>query len=432
MSRLKTEASTESGFESICNIVLEDDKVFEFGNGLWKGKKEPFVKVNVLRNTNFNNDGTLSFDDVAELDVELKQFSNRRLIKEDIILERSGGGPEQPVGRVVFFDKEKGDYSFSNFTTRIRVKDTSKIKPKYLMYYLLYFYQRGGTYDLQQRTTGIRNLNFSDYKKIGIPLLEISEQQNISAVLSKIQQAIEQQDKIIYITKELKKSLMNKLFTEGLHGEKQKETEIGLIPKSWETIEVDSLGQIVTGTTPPTKNKKYYEGGGFQFISPVDLGETKYVYKTEKEISLEGLEVSRVLPKDSVLVVCIGSTTGKVGLTFKEKSTTNQQINTIICKKEFNPQFVYYLLNFKRDYIRSLSTPSPVPILSKGKFQRASIPITKDKQEQDKITVILSANDEKIEEAETRKQTLQALFKTMLNQLMTGRVRVKNLDIEVN
>jgi len=421
--------TTENGFGDIDNIALEDDKIFEFGNGLWKGKKGPFVKVNVLRNTNFNNDGTLSFDDVAELDVELKQFSNRRLIKEDIILERSGGGPEQPVGRVVFFDKEKGNYSFSNFTTRIRVKDNNKIKPRYLLYYLLYFYQSGGTYDLQQRTTGIRNLNFSDYKKISIPLLEIPEQLKISLVLSKIQQAIEQQDKIIQITKELKKSLMNRLFTEGLHGEERKETEIGLIPKSWETIEVDNLGEIVTGTTPPTKNKKYYEGGGFQFISPVDLGETKYAYKTEKEISSEGLGVSRALPKDAVLVVCIGSTTGKVGLTFKEKSTTNQQINTIICRKGFNPHFVYYLLNFKSDYIRSLSTPSPVPILSKGKFLKAIIPITKDKQEQDEIAEILSAIDAKIEKAESRKQTLQALFRTMLNQLMTGRVRVKDLEI---
>jgi len=225
---------------------------------------------------------------------------------------------------------------------------------------------------------------------------------------------------------------MHKLFTEGLHDEEQKETEIGLIPKSWEVVEVDSLGEIVTGTTPPTKNKSYYEGGGFQFISPVDLGDTKYVYKTEKEISLEGLKVSRILPKDAVLVVCIGSTTGKVGLTFKDKSTTNQQINTIICNEEFNPHFIYYLLDFKSDYIRSLSTPSPVPILSKGKFQRAMIPMIKNKREQDKIAEILSAIDEKIEKAKYHKQTLQSLFKTMLNQLMTGRVRVKNLDIVVN
>jgi len=315
------------------------------------------------------------------------------------------------------------DFSFSlgaDGTKLIQPKDF--LNPKYFYYYLCSLIIESKGYN--------RHYKYLKEKFIAFP--EKPEQQKIAFVLSKIQQAIEQQDRIIETTRELKKSLMNKLFTEGLHGEEQKETEIGLIPKRWDVIEVDNLGEIITGTTPPTNNKKYYTGGGFQFISPVDLGDTKYVYKTKKEISLEGLRVSRVLPKDAVLIVCIGSTTGKVGLTFKDKSTTNQQINTVICKDEFNPHFIYYLLNFECNYIRSLSTPSPVPILSKGKFQRAKIPIVKNKQEQDKIAEILSAIDEKIEKAEYRKQTLQALFRTMLNQLIMGKVRVKDFDFEVN
>lgn len=79
-----------------------DNEYIVFSNGLWKGKKEPFISVRVLRNTNFNNDGTLKLNDIAELDVEEKQFQTRQLIRGDIILERSGGGPTQPVGRVVF------------------------------------------------------------------------------------------------------------------------------------------------------------------------------------------------------------------------------------------------------------------------------------------------------------------------------------------
>jgi len=327
-----------------------------------------------------------------------------------------------------------GDVNISPFQCAIgrglaAIRADRKSLPYFLFYYLQYAKKR-----IEEKGTGstFKAINKSVLQHLKIILPEISEQQKITFVLLKIQQAIEYQEKLIKITIELKKSLMHKLFTEGLHDEEQKETEIGLIPKSWEIVEVDSLGEIVTGTTPPTKNKRYYEGGGFQFISPVDLGDTKYVHKTEKEISLEGLKVSRVLPKDAVLVVCIGSTTGKVGLTFKDKSTTNQQINTVICNEEFNPHFIYYLLDFKSDYIRSLSTPSPVPILSKGKFQRAMIPMIKNKREQDKIAEILSAIDEKIEKAKYHKQTLQSLFKTMLNQLMTGTVRVKNLDIEVN
>ncbi|MDY6868454.1 MAG: hypothetical protein SVT56_11235 [Chloroflexota bacterium] len=94
-------------------------------NGLWKGKKPPFRKARVIRNTNFNNDGTLDLSDVAELKVQDNQFSSRRLQQGDIILERSGGGPSQPVGRVVLFDLDDDDFSFSNFTTRLRLESNN-------------------------------------------------------------------------------------------------------------------------------------------------------------------------------------------------------------------------------------------------------------------------------------------------------------------
>ncbi len=143
------------------------------------------LRVRVLRNTNFNNDGTLCFKDVAELDVEQRHFKDREIVKDDIILERSGGGPTQPVGRVVFFEKEdQFKYSFSNFTTRIRVIDKKRIFPKYLFYFLLDFYLTGKTNDIQNRTTGIRNLDFSKYKQILIPLPLFPSSGKIAAVLS--------------------------------------------------------------------------------------------------------------------------------------------------------------------------------------------------------------------------------------------------------
>ena len=99
----------------------------EFRNGLWKGKKPPYVHVGVIRNTNFRADGSLDDSDIAYLDVEQKQFEKRSLQYGDLILEKSGGGPKQPVGRVVLFDKEDALYSFSNFTSVIRVLDSSHL-----------------------------------------------------------------------------------------------------------------------------------------------------------------------------------------------------------------------------------------------------------------------------------------------------------------
>ena len=108
------------------------DEVCLFLNGLWKGEIPPLVNVGVIRNTNFTKDGRLDDEEIAYLDVEEKKFVKRRLQYGDIILEKSGGGPKQPVGRVVLFDKKEGNFSFSNFTSAIRVLNASEIDFKFV------------------------------------------------------------------------------------------------------------------------------------------------------------------------------------------------------------------------------------------------------------------------------------------------------------
>jgi type I restriction enzyme S subunit len=155
----------------------------QFINGLWKGKVEPFIPVGVIRNTNFTKDGRLDDSDIAYLDVEAKQYSKRRLKYGDIILEKSGGGPKQPVGRVVFFDKKEGNFSFSNFTSAIRVKEPNILDSAYLHKYLFWVYLSGRTESMQSHSTGIRNLNSDAYKAINIPIPPLPEQRRIVAIL---------------------------------------------------------------------------------------------------------------------------------------------------------------------------------------------------------------------------------------------------------
>src|SRR5690606_11225476 len=95
------------------------DELCEFRNGLWKSDREPLVRAQVIRNTNFRQDGFIDWSDIAELDVEERQLLTRELEYGDIIIEKSGGGPTQPVGRVVYFNKREKGFSFSNFTSLI-------------------------------------------------------------------------------------------------------------------------------------------------------------------------------------------------------------------------------------------------------------------------------------------------------------------------
>lgn len=162
------------------------DVIADFQDGLWTGEKGEMVSAKVLRNTNFKaNNGRLDFTDIAEIDVEVNKLEIRTLACGDILLEKSGGSPTQPVGRVRLFDvTEDVQYSYSNFCSRIRVFNTD-YDPSYIWVMLNEFYMLGGTVPLQN---GVRllNLKIPEYKKVRIPKPPIDIQKIIANEVLKI------------------------------------------------------------------------------------------------------------------------------------------------------------------------------------------------------------------------------------------------------
>jgi type I restriction enzyme S subunit len=96
----------------------------------------------------------------------------------------------------------------------------------------------------------------TSFYKLKIPVPPLPEQRKIAHVLSTVQKAIKQQDKLIRTTTELKKALMQKLFTEGTRGEPQKETEIGLVPESWEVMRIGDVFKFSSGKSRPKNISK--------------------------------------------------------------------------------------------------------------------------------------------------------------------------------
>jgi len=292
------------------------------------------------------------------------------------------------------------DFSFSlgaDGTKLIQPKDF--LNPKYFYYYLCSLIIESKGYN--------RHYKYLKEKFIAFP--EKPEQQKIAFVLSKIQQAIEQQDRIIETTKELKKSLMNKLFAEGLHGEEQKESEISLIPKTWN---IKRLGEVATLQRGKDLPKYEFKEGNIPVIG--SNGCIGYHNKAIKQ----GPGV-------------ITGRSGSIGkITYIEGSYWPH--NTALYVKDFHdnePLFVYYLLH-RLDF-NKYKTGVSVPTLNRNFIHAALLPVP-PKKEQEEIANILLSIDKKISQAESKKQTLQNLFKTMLNQLMRGKIRVKDFDFEVN
>lgn len=166
------------------------EEVCQFSSGLWKGERPPFVNVGVIRNTNFTKEGTLDDSDIAYLEVEAKKLEKRRLRFGDIILEKSGGGPKQPVGRVALFNKEDGVFSFSNFTAALRVLEPSELDFRFLHKFLHWTYLSGVTEGMQSHSTGIRNLDGDAYKAIKFTFPSPTEQRRIVRLLDEAFDAI--------------------------------------------------------------------------------------------------------------------------------------------------------------------------------------------------------------------------------------------------
>lgn len=139
-------------------------------------------EVNVLRTTNFTNLGVIDFSNVVKRSISEKKVQQKKLLKGDIIIEKSGGSPKQPVGRVVFFNEE-GTYLCNNFTSILRPKK-EKVEPKYLHYLLYASHRFGVTGMFQNKTTGIINLQLPRYvNKLEIPLPPLKTQQHIAQIL---------------------------------------------------------------------------------------------------------------------------------------------------------------------------------------------------------------------------------------------------------
>jgi len=147
--------------------------------GEW-GKEGNDVKV--LRTTNFSNNGSLKLESIIKRSIPKHKIEKKKLCKGDIIIEKSGGSPKQPVGRVVFFDID-GVYLCNNFTAVLRPK-TKKTFPKYLHYLLFASHKFNVTEIFQNKTTGIINLQLSRYiEKLQIPLPPIETQKQIAQIL---------------------------------------------------------------------------------------------------------------------------------------------------------------------------------------------------------------------------------------------------------
>ena len=295
--------------------------------------------------------------------------------------------------------------------------------------YLGYFLSQVDYADHQDRQVKGNTLNQDKINRIPVVLPPKPEQDAMAAVLDTVRSAIATERAAETATRDLKRAAMRDLFARGLRGSPQVETEHGLFPETWERRQIGSLGTVVTGTTPPTKDTENYIGGQIPFLAPGDIEHGALIESSEKRLTARGLSLSRSLPAGSTCFVCIGSTIGKVGITTTDVCATNQQINAIVPSPDFDARFVFHLMTYWSDHVRRQSSPSPVPILSKGAFEQIEVLTSVDLEEQRGIAGTLDVLNRKIAVHRLKALSLDAVFDILLRRLMAGGLRTAQLDL---
>ncbi|CAJ2789259.1 restriction modification system DNA specificity domain-containing protein [Burkholderia pseudomallei] len=264
-----------------------------------------------------------------------------------------------------------------------------------------------------------------------IPIPPRTEQQQIASVLKLLRRSLLQQFAIIETAMELKQTAMHELFTRGLRGAAQKETELCVMPENWEAVRLGQVCALSTGTTPATKDKHYYEGE-IPFIKTADIVNNR-ISTANTFISQQAVDdySLKLFPPGTVLMAMYGQgkTRGQVSL-LEITAATTQNAAAIQPSNVIDSTFLWHYLLSCYERLRGMGSLGHVSHLNLG-YLRDLLVVMPPLAEQKEIAEILNALDRKIDLHHKKRAVLEELFKAMLHKLTTGEIRVDELDLSV-
>ncbi|MGB9854674.1 MAG: restriction endonuclease subunit S [Candidatus Bathyarchaeales archaeon] len=311
-------------------------------------------------------------------------------------------------------------------STMIKIMPDEKLDKKFLYYFLStkFDFLRGTT-----SGTGIPHVSKSVFENLLVTIPPLEEQRGIVGVLGVVDSVIAKTGEVIWKTERLKKGLMQTLLTRGIGHKEYKQTPIGTTPKEWEINKVSDLFEVVTGTTPSTRQSDYWNEGTVNWITPTDLSKLNgkiHIKNSERKITEKALKETNLtlMPKGSIIL----STRAPVGYVavLEEPAAFNQGCKGLIPKKHdgiLSEFYCYYLLN-KKQMLENLSSGSTFKELPKERLQNFNIP-SPSFAEQKRIAELLLTIDKKIDIERSQKTRLEQIKRGLMDLLLTGKIRVK-------
>lgn len=435
---METTARVENCFkETELGLLPEDWELLELRNSIdlesgkrMKGGALKHGEVPSLGGEHITEWGGISWENMKYISEDFyKKLKKGRIRLGDILICKDGAR----TGKLAFTKSLPClKCAVNEHIFIVRSKHPKQLLNQFLFYYL---FSKSGQYQIRRNFHGIiGGIKREDVYTIKTPLPPLMEQRRIAFVFSKIQQALEQQDKILETTKNLKKSLMQKLFTEGIGHTEFKDSEIGEIPENWK---IKEIGDIITSSQYGLSIKGEKQGQ-YPILRMNNLenghivtGDLQYVNLDNDTLIKFKLDKNDILFNRTNSIDLVGKTS--IFDLNLDAVFASYLIRLKVKSGGMHPQFLNFYLNWNESQTRlkGLATRAVGQSnISATRLKTFLVPIP-PYEEQEELVSVISALDKKMQTEEKRKVLFQHLFKTMLQKLMTGEIRVNDLDLGV-
>lgn len=370
-----------------------------------------------IRMTNLPRDGIyLKLDDLKFVDVKSDSADGKRtsLQSGDILISITA-----ELGKIGWVPDNLGEAYINQHTALVRLKP-SKGDSKYVAYLL-------SSHTMNHRINRLNDsgakagLNLPTIRSIPLVMPPLPEQQKIAKILSTWDKAIATTEKFIATSQQQKKALMQQLLT----GKKRLvNPDTGMVFEGdWEEVKLEqAVGKIYGGGTP-SRNQSHYWKGDIPWVTVKDLTSTT-ITDAQEHITLKGLQESsaNIVPAGTV-IIATRMALGKAVVATCDVAI-NQDLKAISSSDRITSCFLHYWFLFKADHIDKMGTGSTVKGIQIAEIK--SLPISLPCiQEQQKIASVLTAADKEIELLEAKLAYLKNEKKALMQQLLTGKKRVK-------
>jgi len=397
--------------------------------GIAKGRRvdpDEAVFVPYLRVANVQ-DGYLDLSEIRTIELRRSEVDRYLLQPGDVVLTE--GGDLDKLGRGYVWSGEIPECVHQNHVFAVRVEQ-SELDPNFFSYQAQSSYGKGYFLSVAHKTTNLACINTTKLKAFPVLIPPLHEQKAISQILATVQRAIAAQERIIQSTTELKKALMQKLFTEGLRGEPQKETEIGLVPESWGVVRVKEHC-IESAFGPRFGSDLYSQDGNILTLRTTDMDDDGRInYDTAPHARIEYQRFAAHYLQVGDVVVSRSGTCG-IASVFEGHPLPvlpGAFLIRLRMKESVQPMFLRHYINSPvgRPYILQLAQGAIQKNISGTRLGSLLIPLP-SREEQEEISARVGALDYKLMIHHKKLATNRALFRTLLQELMTARSRTHGL-----